>query len=135
MKNKHNTMNSSSSQKTYLSMQNQLIKEPNCSCYLVEAIAKKSQDIPWKVKVNGDILFNEKIRCVSLDRFYAEVTGDELAFYKMCQELSSFLDKYENSSTAKQNNNMEKILQEISNINPDIIKAIFKLSFPDYLGF
>lgn len=83
MKNKHNTMNSSSSQKTYLSMQNQLIKEPNCSCYLVEAIAKKSQDIPWKVKVNGDILFNEKIRRVSLDRFYAEVTGDELAFYKM----------------------------------------------------
>jgi len=47
MKNKHNTMNSSSSQKTYMRMQYTLLKNPNACCYLVEVIAKKSQNIIW----------------------------------------------------------------------------------------
>lgn len=46
MKNKHNTMNSSSSQKTYMRMQNQLLKDSESQCYLVEVIAKNSQNIP-----------------------------------------------------------------------------------------
>ena len=33
MKNKHNTMNSSSSQRTYMNMQNQIIKTPNDYCF------------------------------------------------------------------------------------------------------
>ena len=45
MKNKHNTMNSSSAGKTYIKMQNQLLKDDDCACFLVEAIAKKSQNI------------------------------------------------------------------------------------------
>lgn len=36
MKNKHNTMNSSSSQKTYIRMQNTLLKNSNATCMLVE---------------------------------------------------------------------------------------------------
>ena len=52
MKNKHNTMNSSSSQKTYIQMQNQIIKTPNDYCYLVEAIAPASRNIPWGCSVN-----------------------------------------------------------------------------------
>ena len=42
MKNKHNTMNSSASGKTYIKMQNQLLNDDDCACFLVEAIAKKS---------------------------------------------------------------------------------------------
>ena len=45
MKNKHNTMNSSSAAKTYIKMQNQVLKDDECACYLVEAIAKKSQNV------------------------------------------------------------------------------------------
>jgi len=48
MKNKHNTMNSSSSAKTYIRMQDQLLQDDDCACFLVEAIAKKSQDITWQ---------------------------------------------------------------------------------------
>jgi len=36
MKNKHNTMNSSSAQKTYIQMQNKILKSPNDYCFLVE---------------------------------------------------------------------------------------------------
>ena len=39
MKNKHNTMNSSSGQKTYMRMQNTLLQNPKATCMLVEVIA------------------------------------------------------------------------------------------------
>lgn len=41
MKNKHNTMNAASSGKTFIKMQNQILKDDDCACFLVEAIAKK----------------------------------------------------------------------------------------------
>ena len=44
MKNKHNTMNSASAGKTYIKMQNQLLRDDDCACFLVEAIAKNSQN-------------------------------------------------------------------------------------------
>ena len=45
MKNKHNTMNSSAAGKTYIKMQHQLLEDDDCVCFLVEAIAKKHQNI------------------------------------------------------------------------------------------
>lgn len=53
MKNKHNIMNSSSSQKTYIQMQNQIMKTPNDFCFLVEALAPISRDIVWGCSANG----------------------------------------------------------------------------------
>ena len=49
LKNKHNTMNSSSSQKTFMKMQNHLLNSKNSKdiCALVEVIAKKSANEPW----------------------------------------------------------------------------------------
>ena len=47
MKNKHNTMNSASSAKTYIKMQGQILEDDDCACFLVEAIAKRSQNIKW----------------------------------------------------------------------------------------
>ena len=41
MKNKHNTMNSSSSAKTYMRMLNTLVQDVDSTCLLVEIIAKK----------------------------------------------------------------------------------------------
>ena len=38
MKNKHNTMNSASSAKTYIKMQGQILEDDDCACFLVEAI-------------------------------------------------------------------------------------------------
>ena len=35
MKNKHNTMNNASAGKTYIKMQNQLLKDDDCACFLV----------------------------------------------------------------------------------------------------
>ncbi|MFR5068672.1 MAG: Eco47II family restriction endonuclease [Eubacteriales bacterium] len=45
MKNKHNTMNSASAGKTFIKMQNQLLNDDDCACFLVEAIAQRSPRI------------------------------------------------------------------------------------------
>ncbi|HEL1120102.1 TPA: Eco47II family restriction endonuclease, partial [Streptococcus equi subsp. zooepidemicus] len=93
MKNKHNTMNSASSGKTFIKMQNQLLQDDDCACFLVEAIAKNSQNIKWEPKVDGQKMGHKYIRRVSLDKFYALVIGEEDAFYKMCMVLPEVISK------------------------------------------
>ena len=80
MKNKHNTMNSSSSAKTYIKMQNQILNDDNCACFLVEVIAKESQNTIWRTKVDNQNVSHRLIRRVSMDQFYSIVTGDKYAF-------------------------------------------------------
>lgn len=93
MKNKHNTMNSSAAGKTYIKMQSQLLDDDDCACFLVEAIAKKSQNIKWSTTVDGKNVSHKRIRRVSLDHFYSLVTGQEDAFYQMCMVLPKVIEK------------------------------------------
>ena len=93
MKNKHNTMNSASAGKTFIKMQNQLLNDDDCACFLVEAIAKKSQNIKWETTVDKKKVGHKLIRRVSIDQFYALVTGQEDAFYQMCMVLPSIIQK------------------------------------------
>lgn len=93
MKNKHNTMNSSAAGKTYIKMQNQLLKDDDCACFLVEAIAKRSQNIVWKTTVDKQRVSHSRIRRVSIDKFYEIVTGDENAFLKICISLPQIVEE------------------------------------------
>lgn len=92
MKNKHNTMNSAAAGKTFIKMQNQLLHDDDCACFLVEAIAGHSQNIKWEPSVDGAKVGHRLIRRVSLDQFYALVTGECDAFYCMCLELPSVIE-------------------------------------------
>jgi hypothetical protein len=92
MKNKHNTMNSSSSQKTYTRMQNKILNTPNATCMLVEVIAKNSQNIPWQVSLDGESMSHVQIRRVSIDKFYELVTGEKEAFKQLVEALPNVMD-------------------------------------------
>lgn len=143
MKNKHNTMNSASAGKTYIKMQNQLLNDDDCACFLVEAIAQKSQNIKWETTVDGKRVSHKRIRRVSLDHFYAITTGEDDAFYKMCMVLPEVIEK-----VVKQDNTVQvphdTVLQELKNIaesakrEPEDIAmavAVYMLGFNSYLGF
>lgn len=143
MKNKHNTMNSSSAGKTYIKMQNQLLQNDDCACFLVEAIAKKSQNIKWTTTVNGAGVSHRRIRRVSIDQFYSLVTGSDTAFYDLCMELPNTISKVVSSD------NMIKVphdtvVEELKgiaqklNYNDEEIAmamAVYLLGFNTYLGF
>lgn len=89
-------MNSASSAKTYIKMQGQILEDDDCACLLVEAIAKKSQNIKWSTKVDGKNVQHRLIRRVSMDQFYAILTGEEDAFYKMCMALPEVINSVVN---------------------------------------
>ncbi len=93
MKNKHNTMNSASAGKTYIKMQNQLLRDDDCACFLVEAIAQRSQNVKWETTVDKNKVSHRRIRRVSIDQFYALVTGQEDAFYQMCMKLPNVIEE------------------------------------------
>lgn len=134
MKNKHNTMNSSAAQKTYLKMVTQLLSEDNCECYLVEIIAKKSQNIVWGVSIDYQTTSNEHVRRVSIDKFYEEVTGDKNAFYKICKQLPKIIDEIiaENKDLSVEE---DTVIDELKQKNPDILKSLYMLAFSTYEGF
>lgn len=133
MKNKHNTMNSSSAQATYMKMQRQLINDPQSTCMLVEAIAKKSQDIVWKAKLNGVEYSHPRIRRVSMDKFYEIVFGDSNAFMKLCKALPIILDDVIADTHKGTVNNT--VYQELKGISSDTFKSLYLLAFQTYEGF
>src|SRR5699024_12472886 len=66
------------SAKTYIKMQGQILEDDDCACFLVEAIAKKSQNIKWATKVDGKNVQHRLIRRVSMDQFRSEDHTSEL---------------------------------------------------------
>jgi Eco47II restriction endonuclease len=133
MKNKHNTMNSSSAQKTYMRMQNTLLSTPNATCMLVEVIAKRSQNATWKVSLDGQLVSNERIRRVSIDKFYQLVTGERLAFKNMCEKLPVIIqDIVEDNNVVAESNS---VFKELESIDPNLLQSIYLLSFKKYEGF
>jgi hypothetical protein len=133
MKNKHNTMNSSSSQKTYMRMQNTLLSNLESTCMLVEIIARRSQNIIWKTSLDNQPVSNERIRRVSIDKFYELVTGNRIAFKQLCENLPLIIDDIIEDSDFKAESN--SVLSELEDISPDLLKSIYLSSFKDYEGF
>lgn len=141
MKNKHNTMNSASAGKTYIKMQNQLLKDDDCACFLVEAIAQRSQNIKWETTVDKNKVSHRRIRRVSLDQFYALVTSEEDAFYKMCMVLPEVIEKVVNSGEGIKVPE-DTVLDELKNIadktgekSDALAMAVYMLGFSTYNGF
>lgn len=143
MKNKHNTMNSAAASKTFIKMQNQLLNDDDCACFLVEAIAKKSQNIKWETTVDKKKVGHKLIRRVSMDVFYEIVTGQKDAFYQICMVLPDVIEqvvKTEGSNLVP-NDTVFKELQTIANRTKNsnkefaIIMAIYMLGFSTYNGF
>jgi len=138
MKNKHNTMNSSSSAKTYMKMQGQLLKDDDCACFLVEAIAKRSQNIAWIVSLDGSKQKHRRIRRVSMDKFYEIVTGEYDAFYKMCMVLPDVVEEIVNNLeniSVPNDTVINEIKAAAKNKNISFVMALYMLGFETYSGF
>lgn len=134
LKNKHNTMNSSSGVRTYMRMQNTLIENRDATCMLVEVIATKSQNIPWVITLDGNRQkSNERIRRVSIDKFYEIVTGVPNSFSQLCKVLPQVISDVVRNNGSKSKRNT--VLQELGLISSDLATSIFLLAFSNYEGF
>ncbi|NPA71746.1 MAG: Eco47II family restriction endonuclease [Gammaproteobacteria bacterium] len=133
MKNKHNTMNSASSQKTYMKMQSKLLEDDEAVCLLVEVIAKASQDKTWQISLDGKNIKNKRIKRVSMDKFYELVTGDGLAFKKLCEALPSVLEDVVTQRVITQSS--DTVITELNLLSNNPLKSLYLLAFSHYEGF
>lgn len=131
MKNKHNTMNSASSQKTYMKMQDKILMDDKATCMLVEVIAKHSQKRKWNVTVDGRQFSHDRILRVSLDKFYEIVFGEPDAFYRLCKVLPDILDDVIAGDASIRLKNT--VYDELD--KTDFYKSIYLLAFKTYEGF
>lgn len=133
LKNKHNTMNSASSQKTYMKMQAKLLDDDKATCYLVEAISKKSKDETWKITLDKRARSHNRIRRMSMDKFYELVFGDPMAFYNLCIALPDIIQ-----DVVKDNKKLSitnTVFEELTKEHTDLLTALYLLAFSTYEGF
>lgn len=143
MKNKHNTMNSASATKTYMKMQNQLLNDDDCACFLVEVIAKCSQNIVWNTSVDRQKVSHKRIRRVSIDKFYEVVTGDPDAFYKLCialpEVVKEVIEESEGTNVPDDTvyEEIKKVAEGFKDVSYDLgmILSMYMLGFSTYMGF
>lgn len=128
LKNKHNTMNSSSSRAIWEKMERALKEGRAEQYFLVEVITKKSQNIPWK----NEERVNENIRRVSYDVFLSMVTGVEDAFEQILKELQKILNGWKNT-LENDGDNDSTVIEELKELNDDIFESLKMLTFKDYI--
>lgn len=135
MKNKHNTMNSASSSDTYLKMQDKILRDDKATCMLVEVIAAHSQNTAWEVSItkNGfkEKFSHERIRRISIDKFYDIVFGDRTAFFKLCKALPAILDDVVSEDVSARLVN--SVYDEFG--TTDFYRSLYTLVFSTYEGF
>lgn len=133
LKNKHNTMNSASSQKTYMKMQAKLLDDDQATCYLVEAISTKSKDDTWRITLDKRPRSHNRIRRMSMDKFYELVFNDSLAFYKLCLALPIIIEDVINDNSYLAITNT--VYEELTREHADLLTALYLLAFSTYEGF
>ena len=134
VKTKHNTMNSSSSQKTYIQLLSKINEDPDNKCYLVQVISKKSQNVPWSITVNNSKVSNEKIRLISIDKFYSLVTGDSNSFAKLCEILPQVIDDVVSNTLEVSNDDLARILRPYTDMENPLLSIYIK-AFKTFEGF
>ena len=114
-------------------MQNTLLENNQAICMLVEVIAANSQNIKWTISLDGVSVGNEKIRRVSIDKFYELVTNDVFAFKKLCMALPQIIDDVVSDLKLEEKSNT--VLAELQAIDKNLMKSLYLLSFKKYQGF
>jgi len=138
IKNKHNTLNADSGKALYKKMQDKILADDDCACLLVEAIATKSQNRNWIKTIDEKKKSHNRIRRVSIDKFYEIVTGDKRAFFQICDALPAAIGRVlENSHmTPSANDTVFSELRTIADEGETSIDvALYMLGFEGYLGF
>src|SRR5690606_27833176 len=94
IKNKHNTMNSSSAEALFQKLARYADDYKNSKCYWVQILAKGSFNEHWKGDINGKEYSHSRVFKISGDQFYKLLTGQEDAFFQLYKELPRAIDDF-----------------------------------------
>lgn len=139
IKNKHNTMNSSSAEALFQKLARYADDYKKAKCYWVQILAKSSFNEHWKGEINGKEYSHSRVFKISGDQFYALLSGQDDALYQLYKALPKAIDDYLKANKSKRKNKESSALDEISaetkKSKRTILDQITFENYSYYLGF
>ena len=139
IKNKHNTMNSSSAESLFQKLAKYADTYKKAKCYWVQILAKNSFNESWGGDINGKEYNHSRVFKISGDQFYALISGQQDAFFQLYKALPIVIADYLESLSAKgslaQNSALTEIQANIKDSKRSILEQITFESYGYYLGF
>lgn len=139
IKNKHNTMNSSSAEALFQKLARYADDYKKAKCYWVQILAKGSFNEHWKGEINGKEYSHSRVFKISGDRFYALLSGQEDALFQLYKALPKAIEDYlksiEKDDTIKENSALDEITSETEKSKRTILNQITFENYSYYLGF
>lgn len=113
IKNKHNTMNSSSAESLFQKLKVYADDYKNAKCYWVQILAKGSFNEKWIAEINGKEYSHSRVYKISGDKFYALISGEENALFQLYKSLPIAIKDYLNSIKKNEDATPHSALEEI----------------------
>ncbi|CAM3937985.1 Eco47II family restriction endonuclease [Flavobacterium branchiophilum] len=139
IKNKHNTMNSSSAEALFQKLSRYADDYKKSKCYWVQVLAKTSFCELWKGDINGKEYGHSRVYKISGDQFYALLSGQKDALFQLYKSLpiaiNDYLESIEKIATEKENSALEEIKIETEISKRTILDQITFENYSYYLGF
>jgi hypothetical protein len=139
IKNKHNTMNSSSAEALFQKLSRYADDYKKAKCYWVQILAKNSINELWKGEINGKEYSHSRVYKISGDQFYALLSGQEDALFKLYKALpiaiTDYLKSLNKSEAIKENSALNEIKAETKTSKRNILHQITFENYSYYLGF
>lgn len=139
IKNKHNTMNSSSAEALFQKLARYANDYKKANCYWVQILAKGSFCELWTGDINGKEYSHSRVYKISGDQFYALLSGQDDALFQLYKALPIAIEDYltsiGDSAVVAQNSALEEIKSEIKTTKRSVLDQITFENYSYYLGF
>ncbi|MFN4254474.1 MAG: Eco47II family restriction endonuclease [Saprospiraceae bacterium] len=138
IKNKHNTMNSSSAEALFQKLKRFADDHKKAKCYWVQVLAKDSFCEEWTGEINGKEYRHSRVYKISGDKFYALITGQNDALFQLYKALPRAIDDYlksNNQQVADEGSVAQEIAAQSRKSKRSIIDQITFENYSYYTGF
>jgi len=139
IKNKHNTMNSSSAEALFQKLARYANDYKKAKCYWVQILAKRSFCELWSGDINGKEYSHSRVYKISGDQFYALLSGQEDAMFQLYKVLpiaiKDYLKLVEKNKDITENSVLDELKVGINKSKRSILDQITFENYRYYLGF
>lgn len=139
IKNKHNTMNSSSAESLFQKLAHYADTYKQAKCYWVQVLAKNSFNEKWFGEINGKEYSHSRVYKISGDQFYGLLSGEDDAFFQLYKALPKAISDFQKSlgsqNKVHQNSAVSEIKKEVEKSKRSILDEITFENYSYYFGF
>jgi hypothetical protein len=140
IKNKHNTMNSSSAESLFQKLARYADTYKKAKCYWVQILAKSSFNTLWAGEINGKEYSHSRVYKISGDRFYALLSGQDDALFQLYKALPLAINDYllslkKSEQTLLENSALNEIKLSVDQTERTVLDQITFENYSYYLFF